>query len=102
MDEQALKHMLENHIRDQTKISGNCWRITRVETKQYSLLQTCPTCQAEIREQGKANYQSSESAKSAHHRIDGIYKSAGIVATIVSTVIGTIFTVLNFIFKGGH
>lgn len=103
MDERELKQMLEHHIRDQTQISREMLeRITRVETKQDSLLQACPTCQNEIKEQGKAIVAVTESSKSAHHRIDGIRTSAGLIATIVGTVIGAVFTMVNFILNRGH
>ena len=103
MDERELKQMLEHHIREQTKISREMLeRITRVETKQDSLLQSCPTCQNEIREQGKAIVAVTESSKAAHHRIDGIRTSAGLIASIIGTVIGAVFTMINFILNRGH
>ncbi|HML33871.1 hypothetical protein [Sporomusa sphaeroides] len=104
MDEQELKQMLENHIRDQTKISRELLeRITRVETKQDSLLQTCPACQLDIKEQGKAIVKVTESAKAAHHRIDGVYKAAG----LISAGVGLLISLLSFLFNnvpkgGGH
>jgi hypothetical protein len=103
VDEHEVKQMLEHHIRDQTKISREMLeRITRVETKQDSLLQACPTCQNEIKEQGKAIVAVTESSKSAHYRIDGIRTSACLIATILGTVIGAVFTMANFVLNRGH
>ncbi|MEN6411625.1 MAG: hypothetical protein ABFC84_02540 [Veillonellales bacterium] len=104
VDELELKQMLENHIRDQTQKWDEQARLTREllerTARVETLLQSCPGCQVEIREQGKAIVKAAESAKSAHRRLNGIKTTVSIVALIVSTVIGAIFTVLNFIFRG--
>lgn len=109
MNELELKQMLENHIRDQTQ-----WREeqnkfsrellekqTRTETKLDSLLLTCPICQAEQREQGKQIVAIEQSAKSAHHRIDGIFIFAGILGGLAGTVVNIFAAILSKT-GGGH
>ena len=61
-------------------------RIVRIETKLDMLVEMIPKMQ----ELQVAH----ESAKSAHHRIDNIYKIAGLISTIVSVVIALIGKVL--------
>lgn len=78
-------------------------RLITIETTLKNLTDTCPKCQSELITIGKEIVALGASAKSAHHRIDGVYKTAGIVATVVSAVVGGIFTLVNFILtKGGH
>lgn len=76
-------------------------RLITIETTLRNLTVTCPQCQAELIAHGKAIVALDASTKSAHHRITSIYKIAGIVATIVSAVIGAIFTLVNFIIQRG-
>ena len=54
-------------------------RIVRIETKLDMLVEMLP----EIQRLQVAH----ERAKSAHHRIDNIYKVAGLISTIISVVI---------------
>lgn len=79
-------------------------RLITIETTLKNLTVTCPQCQAELIAHGKTIVALDASTKSSHHRIDGIYKAVGIVATIVSTVIGGLFSFINFILNrgGGH
>lgn len=79
-------------------------RLITIETTLKSLTTICPQCQSELITHGKEIVALDASAKSAHHRIDGVYKTAGIVATVVSAVVGGIFTLVNFILNrgGGH
>lgn len=77
-------------------------RLITIETTLKSLTVQCPQCQAEIVASGKAIVALESSTKSAHHRIDGIKSTAGLIATIVGTVIGAVFTLVNFIINRGH
>lgn len=77
-------------------------RLITIETTLKNLTVACPQCQAEIIALGKAVVALDASTKSAHHRVTGIYRTAGIVATIVSAVVGGLFTLVNFVLsKGG-
>ena len=60
-------------------------RIVRIETKLDMLVEMLPEVAHERAEQ---------SAKSAHHRIDNIYKVAGLISTIISVVIALIGRVM--------
>jgi hypothetical protein len=110
VNESELKQLLENHIRDQTQ-----WREeqnkfsrellekqTRTETKLDSLLLTCPICQAELREQGKQIVAIDQSAKSAHHRIDGIFIFAGILGGLAGTLVNVFASLWSKTSGGGH
>lgn len=78
-------------------------RLITIETTLKSLSGTCPQCQTELIAHGKEIVALWASTKSSHHRITSIYKVAGIVATIVSSVIGGLFVLINFIIqRGGH
>lgn len=65
-------------------------RIVRIETKLDMLVEMIPKMQ----ELQLAHERAAQSAKSAHHRIDNIYKVAGLISTIVSVVIALIGKVL--------
>lgn len=65
-------------------------RIVRIETKLDMLVEMIP----QITELQVANERAEQNAKSAHHRIDNIYKVAGLISTIVSVVIALIGKVL--------
>lgn len=80
-------------------------RLIKMETKLDAITIQCPQCQTQIGSHGIALATIDASAKSAHRRIDGvvdgIYKTAGIISAVVGTVIGCIFTLLNFVFHKG-
>lgn len=61
-------------------------RIVRIETKLDMLVEMIPKMQ----ELQVANERAHQTAKTAHARIDNIYKVAGLISTIVSVVIGLI------------
>lgn len=65
-------------------------RIARMEAK----LDTITTMIPKITEVQVALGKAEQSADSAHHRIDNIYKVAGLISTIISVVIGLIGKVL--------
>jgi hypothetical protein len=110
VNELELKELLENHIRDQNqwmeeqnKFSRELLeKQTRTETKLDSLLLTCPICQAELKEQGKQVVAVEYSAKSAHHRIDGIFILAGAIGGLTGTLVNIFATILSKFSGGGH
>ena len=61
-------------------------RIVRIETKLDMLV--------EMQRLQVAHERAEQSAKSAHHRIDNIYKVAGLISTIISVVIALIGKVM--------
>ena len=61
-------------------------RIVRIETK-FEMLPALQRLQV-------AHERAEQSAKSAHHRIDNIYKVAGLISTIISVVIALIGKVM--------
>ena len=65
-------------------------RIVRIETKLDMLVEMIPKMQ----ELQLAHERAAQSAKSAHHRIDNIYKVAGLISTIESVVIALIGKVM--------
>ena len=65
-------------------------RIVRIETKLDMLVEMLP----EIQRLQVAHERAEQSAKSAHHRIDNIYKVAGLISTIISVVIALIGRVM--------
>lgn len=65
-------------------------RIVRIETKLDMLVEMLP----EIQRLQVAHERAEQNAKSAHHRIDNIYKVAGLISTIISVVIALIGKVM--------
>lgn len=95
------KHMTE--YTDQMKAQNKLFReildrVIGVETKQDFMLQSCPTCQTELNKQGKELVEIGARAKSAHHRIDGIFWGAGILGTLAGGLVNLIASA----WKGGH
>ena len=77
-------------------------RLITMETKIDTIAVQCPQCQSKVGSHAVALATVDASTKSAHHRIDGIYKTVGIASSVIGTVIGFIFTLLNFVLhKGG-
>ena len=72
-------------------------RLIRMETKLDIVAGTCPSCQARITALEVAQAEGTASAKSAHHRLDGIKSDVGLLVT----VIGLVFTGLNYIMSHG-
>jgi len=65
-------------IKEQNKLFREILdRVMGVETTQKFMMQACPTCQTELNKQGKELVEVDARAKSAHHRIDGIFVAAG-------------------------
>ena len=78
-------------------------RLITMENKIDTITTLCPQCQNKIDAHGLVLVAIEQSTKSAHHRIDGIYKEVGVISTIVGAVIGGLFTLLNYLSqKGGH
>ena len=76
-------------------------RLITMENKIDTITTLCPQCQLKIDAHGLALVAVEQSTKSAHHRIDGIYKEVGIISTMIGTIVGGAFTLFNYI-KGGH
>ncbi len=61
-------------------------RMVRIETKLDMAMDMIP----KITDLQVAQARAEESASSAHHRIDNIYKIAGLISTIISVGIGLV------------
>lgn len=72
-------------------------RLTQIETKIEMLLKECPINQARLHDAEIKLRGVESSVKSAHYRIDGMYKVAGAIGAVVSLLIN----VLAFVMKGG-
>ncbi|MDF2636823.1 MAG: hypothetical protein K0R78_3697 [Pelosinus sp.] len=76
-------------------------RMIVLETKMDVVISGCPTCKAKVDAQEIALAKTIESNKSAHHRIDEVYKTAGYISAGIGLVLQVIaFALQNF--KGGH
>lgn len=73
-------------------------RLTRLETKMDIVLAQCPPCQARVQSHEIALAKLNESIKSAHERIDNVYRTAG----YISAGVGLILQVVAFIIQGGR
>jgi hypothetical protein len=62
-------------------------RLARIETKQDSTAETVKQNTATINQHSIEITENRQSTRSAHHRINGIYASAGVVGGAVSFVI---------------
>jgi len=71
-------------------------RLARIETKQDSTAETVKQNTTTINQHSIEITENKQSVKSAHHRIDGIYATAGIIGGAVS------FVVQLFWPKGGN
>lgn len=74
-------------------------RLIRLETKMDIVLAQCPPCQARVQAHDIALAKVDEATKSAHKRIDNVYRTAG----YISAGVGFILQVIAFIIqRGGH
>lgn len=65
----------------------------------------CPqncACKKRMETMAETTTRNSESTKSAHHRIDGIFKTAAIVAGAVSGVVGILIAGMNFLINAAQ
>jgi len=107
-DTEVLKNALDRHMtehtdqmREQNKLFREILdRVIGVETHQKIMLQSCPTCQAEMIKQGKDLVDVGSRAKSAHHRIDGLLWGASILGALAGWVVN--FITSNWPKGGGH
>ncbi|MDD4601727.1 MAG: hypothetical protein PHQ46_11855 [Negativicutes bacterium] len=75
-------------------------RLARIETKQDATAETVKQNTTTINQHSIDITENRQSAKSAHHRIDGIFWGAGILGGVAGTVVNFIASVLG---KGsGH
>lgn len=74
-------------------------RLIRLETKMDIVLSQCPPCQARVQSHDIALAKIDESAKSAHKRIDNVYRTAGYISAGVGFVLQVIAFVVQ---RGGH
>jgi len=104
----VLKNALDRHMTEHTeqmKEQNSLFReildrVIGVETHQKIMLQTCPTCQTELIKQGKDIVAIDASAKSAHHRIDGLFTAATALGGIAGWVAN--FVAEHWPKGGGH
>lgn len=62
-------------------------RLTKIETKIEMLLSVCPANQAHLHDAEISLQKVDQSVKYAHHRIDGMYKTASAIGVTVSLLI---------------
>jgi len=74
-------------------------RLARIETKQDATQATVSGHSTAINQHSERITVTEQWAKSAHHRIDGIFLGAGILGGVAGTVVNFIGTVLQ---KGSH
>lgn len=77
-------------------------RLIKVETLLERVVGTCPTCQAKIQLLEIGQAKTDESAKSAHKRIDGVYKTATGISVGVGFVLQVIAYIVQVTKGGGH
>jgi len=68
-------------------------QLARVETKQDLMLDTVKSNTATINQHSIEITENSQSAKAAHHRIDGIFYAAGVMGAIASFLTNTLINV---------
>ena len=75
-------------------------RLVTIEIKLDPFVTNCRDCHAKIDNLIVAQIKTDASARSAHQRIDGMYKTAGVVAAIVSGIVSMVQFLLTA--RGGH
>lgn len=72
-------------------------RLAVIETKLDPITVNCRDCNKLVSQHSVAIAEVTASTKSAHHRIDGVYRTAG----IISTAIGLVLNVIAFAIQRG-
>lgn len=75
-------------------------RLIRIETKQDATMKTVESHSNVISDHSERITVVEQRAKSAHHRIDGIFWGAGIIGGLAGTVVNFIATTISK--TGGH
>ena len=70
-------------------------RLVTIETKLDPFVTNCRDCHAKIDNLIVAQIKTDASARSAHQRIDGMYKTAGVVAAVVSGIMSLVQFVIQ-------
>ncbi|MDR3561262.1 MAG: hypothetical protein P4N59_07480 [Negativicutes bacterium] len=97
-----VSQSMKDHTDNQEKINRETLQTcTRMETLLQGIVNTCPRCQTRLGGHDVALATVEASAKSAHHRIDGVYTSAGAAGAIAAIFIQFIEFVWNNLQKGG-
>lgn len=73
-------------------------RLARIETKQDAHAETVGEHSKVIASHSERITVTEQSAKSAHHRIDGIYATAGAIGGLV----GGVVQFISSLWRGGH
>jgi hypothetical protein len=75
-------------------------QLIRIETKQDALIQTVSEHDKKIDQHAERITVTEQSAKSAHHRLDGIFVTAGIMGTMA----GGLVQIISLVWPkgGGH
>lgn len=78
-------------------------RMIKMETKMDIIVVQCPQCQASVNQLKIDQAKTEAKAASAHHRIDGVYKTAGAISTAIGLLInGMAFLISQAVkVKGG-
>lgn len=75
-------------------------RLITIETKLEAVVSTCPQCQSRINALELASVKMEASTKSAHLRIDGVYKTVAFVAGAITLFMNIISFVIKQVAGG--
>ena len=75
-------------------------RLIKIETQMSAMIAICPQCQARINALELASVKMEASTKSAHLRIDGVYKTVAFVAGAITLFMNVITFVIKQVAGG--
>lgn len=97
----AVSEAMTPYVEEMAKQNGRILVLETINTQEKGLCpQNCP-CQSRLNDQATLITQNTDSAKSAHHRIDGIYSGVIIIAGAITLLLNGLSFVWQLI-KGGH
>jgi hypothetical protein len=95
----AVSDAMAPYVEEMSKQSARISVLETINTQEKGVCpQGCP-CQTRLNDQSTEITRATDSAKSAHHRIDGVFKTAIIVGGVASTVVSIILTVIEMLFQ---
>jgi hypothetical protein len=95
----AVSEAMTPYIEAITKQNGRILVLETINTQEKGLCpQNCP-CQNRLNQQSTQITQTTESAKVAHHRIDGVFKTAAIVGGSVSGAVTLLLMAIQILLQ---